>query len=290
MVIPQKSGGIIRFRVSSLFLKIATVIGVVTFLVSCMIFYDYLKIREKGRMQKLFSKQLLLQRFEFQEINNRLNHKTKQLQKLEEFDKKLRLISGLQDSISKIQYTGRINNSLKNYISDFVDSKQILEKMKNLYLNAKIREVSFFQLDAFLQESKDRLARTPSILPTRGHFTAGFGMRLHPIDRKKRFHHGVDWANKPYTPIYAPADGLVVNTYINGGFGRFLVINHGYNIITRYGHLAKYEVRVGQRVKRGDLIARMGNTGKSTGPHLHYEILLRDQYVDPMKYILDVNR
>ena len=70
-------------------------------------------------------------------------------------------------------------------------------------------------------------------------------------------------------------------------FGNFLVIDHGYNIVTRYGHLEKYEVKVGQRVKRGELIARMGSTGKSTASHLHYEVLLRDQYVDPMKYVLE---
>ncbi len=287
MLIPQKSGAVFRFRLSSLLLKIITILGALALFSSFAIFLDYIKIREKGQLQRLYEKKSLLQTFEFQEINNRLNNKRKELQKFEAFDRKLRLISGLQDSVSEIQYVGRISNSLKDDTLEFIDSRQVFEKIKKMDLDIKTLEISYFQLESYLQESKDRLARTPSIAPTIGYFSSRFGYRRDPFTKKRRLHQGVDWANKPYTPIYAPADGLVTFTDVNAGFGKFLAINHGYNIVTRYGHLEKYEVKVGQKVRRGDLIARMGNTGRSTATHLHYEVLLREQYVNPMKYVLE---
>lgn len=287
MLIPQKDGHVLRFELSSVFLKISIILLVVFIFLSASISIDYFIKRNKHKIHSGLEQELILQNVKIQEINNQLAKKQDDLNGLEEFDRKLRLISGLQESATRIRYIGSSNSliNLENEVK--FNELHVLDKMKKLDFDTKLREISFFQLGAYIQERKDKLARTPSISPTKGHISSAFGKRIDPFTGKLKSHMGLDFSNRQYTPIYAPADGVVVNTYINGSFGEFLVIDHGYNITTRYGHLAKYEVQVGQHVKRGDLIARIGNTGRSTAPHLHYEVLVNDQHVDPEKYLLE---
>src|SRR5437773_2424390 len=114
--------------------------------------------------------------------------------------------------------------------------------------------------------------------------------RRDPFTGMRDFHQGLDLVAPIGTKVIAPADGIVTKVGPSGGFGNSVFISHGYGIITRYGHLASYNVRVGQRVKRGDVIATVGSTGRSTGPHLHYELLVHQRNVDPIKYILEEYR
>lgn len=100
-------------------------------------------------------------------------------------------------------------------------------------------------------------------------------------------HKGLDIAARPDTPIISPGDGQIVKAGSNGRFGKMIKIDHGFGMVTRYGHLSKIAVRVGQRVKRGDLIGYVGNSGLSTGPHLHYEVYVNDKPVNPLRYILN---
>ena len=287
MIIPQKKGKILKFEISVAFFKVMVFLLGVLIILSSAVFLDYLFVKEKSKRLKNLKKAVMLQNFTVQTINNRLTETEKNIQDFEGLERKLRLISGLQESATRIRYLGKSGNSI---IEDHESAKLgdvILPRLKKLDLDIKLREISLFELGAYLQERKDRLAKTPSITPAKGYVSSRFGRRLDPFTGKWKFHQGFDISNREYTPVYAPADGIVVNTMVNGNLGEFLVINHGYNTVTRYGHLAKYEVSVGQKVKRGDLIARIGNTGRSTAPHLHYEILVHDQYVDPEKYLLD---
>lgn len=287
LVVPQKNGKVIRFELSTFVLRLVGLIIIGLLIFTAVISFDYFVIREKSRSLRNLEKALMMQKVKIQEINNQLTERRRQLDDLEEFDRKLRLISGLQESATRIRYVGEDGDFIDTEHSDDFDELKLLEKLRTLDLETKLREISFFQLGAYLQERKDKLARTPSISPTKGHISSTYGKRIDPFTGKIKMHKGLDFSNRQYTPIYAPADGVIVNAYVNGSFGEFLVIDHGYNIITRYGHLSKYEVQVGQRVKRGDLIARIGNTGRSTAPHLHYEVLVSDQHVDPEKYILE---
>lgn len=287
MLIPQKDGRIIRFELSSFFLKITIATFVVFILIATGISIDYFTIREKSKNQSMLEQALMSQKVKIRELDNQLLKKRNDLENLEEFDRKLRLIIGLQEASTRIRYIGGNGNLINAESGSNFSELSLLDKLRSLDLDTKLRQISFFQLGAYLQERTDKLARTPSIAPTRGHISSRFGKRVDPFTGKIKRHLGLDFSNRPFTPIIAPADGVVVNTYVNGSFGEFLVIDHGYNIVTRYGHLAKYEVQVGQKVKRGDLIARMGNTGRSTAPHLHYEVLVNDQHVNPEKYLLE---
>ena len=134
------------------------------------------------------------------------------------------------------------------------------------------------------------LASTPSVWPVRGYLSAGFGNRLDPFTGLRDFHPGIDISTPIGTKVQAPADGVVVFCGLKGGYGNAIMIDHGYGVVTRYGHLDAFNVKPGQRVRRGDVIAFVGNTGRSTAPHLHYEVWVNDQTQNPIQYILDEYR
>jgi murein DD-endopeptidase MepM/ murein hydrolase activator NlpD len=139
----------------------------------------------------------------------------------------------------------------------------------------------------FFEDQKMLLASTPSIWPTKGWMSSRFGYRISPFTGKKEFHKGIDVAARMSAPIVAPADGMVSFTGRDGGYGRVVTVRHGYGLMTKYAHLKKALVKKGQRVKRGETIALVGNSGRSTGPHLHYEVHLNNMAVDPLRYILN---
>jgi murein DD-endopeptidase MepM/ murein hydrolase activator NlpD len=146
------------------------------------------------------------------------------------------------------------------------------------------------QLEEYYRDQTLVLASTPSIWPVRGYLSAGFGNRIDPFTGQRDFHAGIDISTPIGTRIFAPADGVVLSAALQGGYGNSMIIDHGYGVVTRYGHLDAYAVRPGVRVRRGDLIGFVGNTGRSTGPHLHYEVWVRDQAQNPIHFILDEYR
>jgi len=125
----------------------------------------------------------------------------------------------------------------------------------------------------------------PNLWPVEGQVTGSFGERIDPFNGEGAFHSGVDIGSSYGHPILAPADGLVTVTDTMGGYGKTIMIDHGNGISTRYGHLSGYAVTAGQRVQRGDVIGYVGESGRSTGPHLHYEVRINDTPVNPYKYL-----
>jgi murein DD-endopeptidase MepM/ murein hydrolase activator NlpD len=141
-----------------------------------------------------------------------------------------------------------------------------------------------------LAEKKEKLyAAIPAIQPISNKqlvaLASGFGMRTHPVYKVKKMHTGIDFAASIGTPIYATADGTVAEVSVRfSGYGKMVEIDHGFGYRTRYAHMHEFAVRSGQNVKRGDLIGYVGNTGLSTAPHLHYEVLINKGQVDPVHY------
>ena len=131
------------------------------------------------------------------------------------------------------------------------------------------------------------LSSTPSIAPVRGLLTDGFGGRSDPFTRERGNHQAIDISSNTGNPVRAPADGIVVKAEWANGYGNVVYLSHGYGYSTRYGHLSSFNVRPGQRVKRGDVIGAVGSTGRSTGPHLHYKVRMNNQPVNPLEYILN---
>ena len=145
-------------------------------------------------------------------------------------------------------------------------------------------------LDAVLRglsRQRDRLAATPSIMPTRGWLTSAFMKeRIHPILHLARPHEGIDVSAPMGAEIEAPAAGIVTDVKWEEGYGNMITTDHGFGLVTRFAHCSKILAVRGQRVKRGQVIARVGSTGLSTGPHLHYEVWVNHKAVDPLKYVM----
>ena len=130
-----------------------------------------------------------------------------------------------------------------------------------------------------------RANAAPNLWPVQGQVTGSFGERIDPFNGEGAFHSGVDIGSSYGAPIIAPADGTVTFTDTLGGYGKAIMIDHGNGISTRYGHLSGFAVTAGQKVHRGDVIGYVGESGRSTGPHLHYEVRINDTPVNPYKYL-----
>ena len=150
-----------------------------------------------------------------------------------------------------------------------------------------LKNKSLSQILRVFEKNRFRLAHTPSIIPARGWITSGYGYRISPFTSRREFHKGVDIYARLGAPILAPADGIVIASSRDASYGNYVKIRHLPGIVTKYAHNQVNLVRKGQRVRRGELIAKIGNTGRSTGPHLHYEVIIKRKAVNPMIYIID---
>ena len=218
----------------------------------------------------------------------------KKLTQLNEFDKKLRTMVNLEPTRTNPHFVGMGGSDPANSSSRVAAEKLNEKIVRSMHksLDEIDGEISVQMLErtellSFLNKQKTLLASTPSIRPTNGWISSEFGYRLSPFTGEREFHKGLDICNKKGSPVIAPADGIASSIETDAGYGKMLVINHGYGLITRYAHLDKFLVKKGQAVKRGQDIALVGNTGRTTGPHLHYEVHLNGVPVNPLRYIVN---
>lgn len=174
-------------------------------------------------------------------------------------------------------------------IKDNQLASSILATLNNLKNRAKAQEKSYDEVAALVKDKEKLLAHTPAIQPVNNkdlkRVASGFGYRIDPVYKTVKFHAGLDFSAVQGTPIYATADGTVIRAGNTGnGYGNHVVINHGYGYETLYGHMVRVKVRNGQPVKRGEVIGWVGSTGKSTGPHCHYEVHKNGQKIDPIYF------
>jgi len=152
---------------------------------------------------------------------------------------------------------------------------------------ARFQERSLAEVASQLESKRAHLAATPAIWPTKGWLTSRFGTRVSPFTNQKQFHAGIDIAGERGTDIFAPAQGKVVFSGKRGPLGKSVIIDHGYGVRTQYGHSDDLYVKTGETVQRGQRIAALGNSGRSTGPHLHYVVEVKGKAVNPLDYIFD---
>lgn len=259
------------------------------------VIYDYARL--KGDTAELYSlrKENTSQKIELQSFSAKIKDLETQFAKLSLFDKKLRIIANLEvpkgqseqlmgmggPSPEDEEYFGTAGSRVDELVG------RMRSEISTLEDRAKMQENSFTELQDSLAKQSTMLASTPSIWPSRGWVTSVYGQRVSPFTGFLQQHSGIDIANRMGTPIVAPATGIVIQAGRDTGLGKMVAISHGYGIKTVYGHLSEIFVKVGQKVKRGDKIAAMGSTGRSTGPHLHYEVSLNGMSVNPSKYILN---
>jgi murein DD-endopeptidase MepM/ murein hydrolase activator NlpD len=230
-------------------------------------------------------------RFQYRQLDRRVEHLSLVLKDIQTRDENLyRMIFEAEPPKKDPRLLG--NESYEqfqaNSIADLIvgTSLKVDDVMKRMYTQS----TSFDDVYKMAKNKKEMLASMPAIFPVNkqtAQIHSGFGMRMHPIFRTYQMHTGVDIIGPTGMPIYATGDGVVTLSGTMQGFGGYgitVVINHGFGFQTLYGHLSKTNVRVGQRVKRGEQIGLMGNTGRSVGTHLHYEVILHGRKVNPVFY------
>ncbi len=292
-VLPSDSSKARKYRVPERLYRAGKVVALLMFVVFAYVLVDYgnmaLDVQELNKLRR----ENTAQKIELRKLSTRIDGLEKSLVRLQIFDKKLRIIANLETpSSTDKEPLGMGGTGREEYFLNVGKAKDDLvgkmhSDLNQLELEAKLQERSFTELEEFLLEQAALLASTPSVWPTRGWLTSRFGKRRDPFTGRVQLHKGIDIANRVGTDVIAPADGIVTRITRMASLGRVVEISHGYGIRTRYGHLSKVLVRVGQKVKRGDVIAEMGNTGRSTGPHLHYEVMANGVHVNPLRYILN---
>jgi len=225
---------------------------------------------------------------------DRITAISEKVNKLKEFDHKLKVMVNLETGEESQDVPGvggsdpaamDPKRAMADGHKDMVRSMH--KALDDLDQQVAIGERQKAELHKFLESHKILLASTTSLWPTKGWLSSRFGKRKSPFTDKTEFHKGIDISTRLNAPVVAPADGMVSSVRWNRGYGRMVILNHGYGVKTKYAHLQKVLVKKGQYVKRGETIALVGTTGRSTGPHLHYEVHLNKVPVNPMRYILN---
>ena len=356
MIVPEKDKGVRSFRIPGFFFRSFIVVFVLLTIFAGILVYDYWKVVTQVYENKHLNLENRQLKEQIQLFQMKINSLADDLHRINTFERKLRIITGLEDVTqlspvvpptndsnfemmddnatsnrsTSIEQTKRVPLSVDVNFENFESDPNYLE-LKNLY-DKKIaanlgitenyaftrkwsdltknsfelaRQYSIFdykfkkikgvvnqlelninKLDQYLLDKASILASTPTILPSNGWITSYFGHRISPYSGGVKMHEGLDVGAPFGTPILAPADGIVTFSGIKAGFGKFVQINHGYGIETIYAHAQKTIAKKGQRVKRGDLLAKVGSTGYSTGPHLHYEVRVNGIAVDPLYFVL----
>jgi len=257
-------------------------------------FCDYIQVKKKAYEVAQLRQQTEIQRSQIHFFSSKIEEMEKQISRLKDFDKRIRIIANLekgQETAPFIGMGGPSPSDLREKLKGEKDEKGLVQQMKidvdRLQSEAASQEVSLSELEKVLQSKQEILAHTPSVWPVQGWVTSDFGFRTNPFTGLTQMHEGIDISNRMGTIVVSPGNGFVSDIGNDWVHGKFLVISHGFGMTTRYSHLNKVLVKVGQKIKRGEKIAEVGTSGKTTGPHLHYEVRLNGIPVNPMRYILN---
>ncbi len=230
-------------------------------------------------------------------VATRLETLAQEVTRLRTFDHQIRRLAGMEGVQSLMAMGGGTLELGKALAAgEQAEYEQLVERLyqdlQRLEHEVALRAESLEAVTTYLTQQKNRLAATPSIWPTQdeGYVSSSYGHRASPFTGRRQTHTGIDIAAPRGTSILAAADGVVTFSGRMAGYGRVIVVTHGFGFKTFYGHNQKNKVRKGERVKRGQVIGTVGNSGYSTGSHLHYEVLVRDRTVNPLKYIVDEGR
>jgi murein DD-endopeptidase MepM/ murein hydrolase activator NlpD len=287
IVVPHAKARFRKFQVSLRWTKIGIGIAAAMSLAVLAMLIHYGRIRlqahELGRLQ--VENQVLIKKTrDYEENMGKLQARVVSLQKTVD---KLGVMAGIDPGNREANVGGAGGVSGAETTAPSLDPDFALRSIDRKVTELANRSET---LETFYKDQKVLLASTPSIWPVRGYLSQRFGNGIDPFTGQRDFHPGIDVSTPTGTKIVAPADGVIITTAEKGGYGKSIIMDHGYGVITRYGHLSGYNVHPGQRVKRGDVIGFVGSTGRSTAPHLHYEVWVHDQAQNPIQFILDEYR
>jgi murein DD-endopeptidase MepM/ murein hydrolase activator NlpD len=289
IVVPHARSSLRKCQISVRFISYALIALSVLFLASVGVLIHYVKLNRDARNFVLLEKQnqeLRASLEQSQFITQKLNRK---ISFLTDVSNKLKVMAGLPAEATNrkwmTQKPGLGGVTMYTTSSGIPDAGRLMQIEKR----AQYLEQSFDVLNEYFHHQNAALSYTPSILPSAGFLSSYFGARRNPFTNAPDFHEGIDITNETGTPVVSPADGKVIYVGQKGNYGNVIEILHRGDIMTLFGHLSEIRVKAGQDVKRWDVIGTIGNTGKSTGPHLHYEVHVGESPVNPLPYILNLD-
>ncbi|HEY6106276.1 MAG TPA: M23 family metallopeptidase [Anaeromyxobacteraceae bacterium] len=292
IVVSDHSQAVRKFRLPREWLKKGAIGGGALLLASLVVLVHYFVLLGASSENRVLKEENAQLRSQILLVQEKVAHISATLDRVERFDAKLRTaVTQLQDPERGLAI-GPVGQDDAAAVPGPVPAAQenlaaLPGRLRSLETEASRQEASLRELQEYFDDQKSLLASTPSVWPTRGWVTSDFGLRLDPYSADREMHGGMDIATQHGQQVVAPSDGTVVFNGTEGGYGKVLVIDHGYGVKTRYGHLSEVFVQLGDRVKRGQKVAAVGNTGRSTGPHLHYEVRVNGIAENPRKFILD---
>lgn len=294
LIIPRRKSSVKKITASSRLLGVFVVSTVIVLAVFSAVTLDYILIKRDRTEVRNLRALTEAQEIQIASLSERIGRYEQTLATLHDFDTKIRMLAREVNKNTRVALKPQprvsssppgVGGSIPEGNIGRIRSEHMNRDMDRLIAEAAIQEQSFRDLIEFFKKQKSILSCTPSIWPVRGWVSSEFGTRRSPFTGHREFHRGTDIAADPGREIVAPADGIVVFTGIDTNMGRFVQLNHSRGFSTFYGHLLKSVVRKGQVLRKGDIIGFIGNSGQSTGPHLHYTVLLNGVPVNPRKYL-----
>jgi murein DD-endopeptidase MepM/ murein hydrolase activator NlpD len=291
IVVPNASSSLHKVRVPVQIVYVLAAIGLISLIVAIGLGFSYAKmafrVADYHRLEAE-NTDLKIQQKNFEVTTRKLNTKltaletiSEKLSSLIESDPKKRNVK-----LSSVAGLGGVGGSKVNYsTADLIrhnDSKIGVDLLKD---RTSELEDQFRMLERFAEQQQLMKRAMPAIWPLQGRVTSHYGSRLDPFNGDREMHFGLDIAGLYGSAVVTPGDGVVIYAQRKAAYGNLIIINHADGITTRHGHLSRYNVRVGQTVRRGDVIGFVGNTGRTTAPHLHYEVRSNDRPVNPRNYL-----
>lgn len=260
---------------------LSAIVGLLTLAASYSIWSAFSSRVNRGELARLQEENETL-RLTNQSFENRLDGLQTRLSDSEDRTRKLAIVAGLENlgASSEVGVGGPLTPASAREAGPEAELASV--EGRSEYLNQTLAQV-----ESRLSDNLRLISSTPSIAPVRGIYTSTFGYRRDPITGQRAYHSGVDISAPPGKPVKASADGVVTKTEQYGNLGRAVFIAHGFGVTTIYGHLSRINVTPGQRVDRGAIVGLVGNSGRSTGYHLHYEVQVNGEPTNPLAYILD---
>lgn len=297
-----------EFSISSKLVRNSIMVFMAFLLISGFIIFDYLNTSLNKEKLNRLDKENIEKAASLNQLIGTLQEREKRLDQMAVFKDKILVVIGL-NSLEDLQDVGgggggegsggesiptspgltKIPGSelINQNKADHFSGKNVLKKAEKIRKKAKNIHDELKFVENAVEKQKARLEATPYTWPTKGYLTSAFGWRIHPLTGSRQFHQGLDIATQYGNKVTATGSGVVLEAGHWDYLGNLIVIDHGFGFTTRYGHLASINVKIGDRVKRYQVIGYVGNSGMSSAPHLHYEVRYFDKPLNPLNFIID---
>ncbi|HUV50747.1 MAG TPA: M23 family metallopeptidase [Anaerolineae bacterium] len=300
-ILSDSGSPIKQATVSGTFLRFSGLFVAAIIMFFGFVMYDYydvkLKLSNIRKMETNVSDQsdiIIGQRKQIKNFADEINSLKSKMVELNSFEKQIRIVANIEKPAGEDNLFG-IGGSMPDDLDTQIPLedkhnslvREMHEQTGQLDFASTNQKQGFESLLKHLEDQRNLLASTPAVRPLSGWISSRFGYRVSPFTGLREFHKGLDIATRMGTPVIATADGAVTFADRKGLLGKVIIIDHGHGMVTRYAHLQKILKKPGESVKRGETIALVGNTGRTTGPHLHYEVHLNGIPFNPETYILN---